>query len=75
MLRVTSGMRDGKDQHGIAFGSKMYAAKTGGSVPSPTVPSTITCTGITANKALVDAGAGHQQQLGLFRPDSQQNPL
>ena len=31
MLEVTSGMRDGKDQHGIAFGSKMHVAKTGGS--------------------------------------------
>jgi subtilase-type serine protease len=31
MLGVTSGIRDGKDQHGIAFGSQMQVAKTGGS--------------------------------------------
>ena len=27
MLGVTSGMRDGKEQHGIAFGSKMYCCQ------------------------------------------------
>src|SRR4051794_23002823 len=41
MLGVTSGIRDGKDQHGIAFGSNMYVAKTGGGgsqTPRPLPP-------------------------------------
>ncbi|MET8312172.1 S8 family serine peptidase [Micromonospora sp. NPDC005173] len=57
MLGVTSGMRDGKDQHGIAFGSKMYVAKTGGSDTQSHGPFHDYVYWHTANKALVDAGA------------------
>lgn len=57
MLGVTSGIRDGKDQHGIAFGSKMYVAKTGGSDTQSHGPFHDYVYWYTANKALVDAGA------------------
>ena len=57
MLGVTSGMRDEKDQHGIAFGSKMYVAKTGGSDTQSHGPFHDYVYWYTANKALVDAGA------------------
>ena len=57
MLGVTSGIRDGKEQHGIAFGSKMYAAKTGGSDTQSHGPFHDYVYWYTANKALVDAGA------------------
>jgi autotransporter-associated beta strand protein len=57
MLGVTSGMRDGRDQHGIAFGSKMAVAKTGGSDAQSHGPFHDYVYWSTANKALVDAGA------------------
>jgi subtilase-type serine protease len=57
MLGVTSGIRDGKDQHGIAFGSNMYVAKTGGSDTQSHGPFHDYVYWHTANKALVDAGA------------------
>ena len=57
MLGVTSGMRDSKEQHGIAFGSRMYAAKTGGSDTQSHGPFHDYVYWYTANKALVDAGA------------------
>lgn len=57
MLGVSSGIRDGKDQHGIAFGSMMYVAKTGGSDTQSHGPFHDYVYWYTANKALVDAGA------------------
>ncbi|MFD0782471.1 S8 family serine peptidase [Micromonospora azadirachtae] len=57
MLGVTSGIRDGKDQHGIVFGSTMYVAKTGGSDTQSHGPFHDYVYWHTANKALVDAGA------------------
>ena len=57
MLGVTSGIRDGKAQHGIAFGSKMVVAKTGGSDTQSHGPFHDYVYWYTANKALVDAGA------------------
>ncbi|MBO1329832.1 S8 family serine peptidase [Streptomyces sp. VRA16 Mangrove soil] len=57
MLGVTSGIRDGKEQHGIAFGSKMYVAKTSGSDTQSHGPFHDYVYWYTANKALVDAGA------------------
>ena len=57
MLGVSSGIRDGKEQHGIAFGSKMYVAKTGGSDTQSHGPFHDYVYWYTANKALVDAGA------------------
>ena len=57
MLGVTSGIRDDKDQHGIAFASKMYVAKTGGSDSQSHGPFHDYVYWYTANKALVDAGA------------------
>lgn len=57
MLGVISGLRDGKDQHGIAFGSKIYVAKTGGSDTQSHGPFHDYVYWYTANKALVDAGA------------------
>ncbi|RKN15676.1 hypothetical protein D7147_24700 [Micromonospora musae] len=57
MLGVTSGIRDDKDQHGIAFGSVMYVAKTGGSDTQSHGPFHDYVYWHTANKALVDAGA------------------
>lgn len=57
MLGVTSGIRDGKNQHGIAFGSMMYVAKTGGSDGQSHGPFHDYAYWYTANKALVDAGA------------------
>ena len=57
MLGVTSGIRDGKEQHGIAFGSKIYVAKTGGSDNQSHGPFHDYVYWHTANKALVDAGA------------------
>ncbi|SCF17848.1 autotransporter-associated beta strand repeat-containing protein [Micromonospora coriariae] len=57
MLGVTSGIRDGKDQHGIVFGSKMYVARTGGSDTQSHGPFHDYVYWRTANKALVDAGA------------------
>ncbi len=57
MLGVTSGIRDGKDQHGIAFGSNMFVAKTGGSDSQSHGPFHDYVYWRTANKALVDAGA------------------
>ncbi|MGX1668110.1 S8 family serine peptidase [Streptomyces sp. NPDC055400] len=57
MLGVTSGIRDGKGQHGIASGATMYAAKTGGSDTQSHGPFHDYVYWYTANKALVDAGA------------------
>lgn len=57
MLGVTSGIRDGKNQHGIAFGSMMQVAKTGGSDTQSHGPFHDYVYWYTANKALVDAGA------------------
>jgi autotransporter-associated beta strand protein len=58
MLGVTSGKRDGIDQQqGIAFGSKMFVAKTGGSDTQSHGPFHDYVYWYTANKALVDAGA------------------
>ncbi|MEV4794586.1 S8 family serine peptidase [Asanoa sp. NPDC049475] len=57
MLGVTSGIRDGKEQHGIAFGATMYVAKTGGSDTQSHGPFHDYVYWYTANKALVDAGA------------------
>jgi autotransporter-associated beta strand protein len=57
MLGVTSGIRDGKEQHGIAFGSKMFNAYTGGSDSQSHGPFHDYVFWYTANKALVDAGA------------------
>ncbi|MFC3499976.1 S8 family serine peptidase [Micromonospora krabiensis] len=57
MLGVTSGIRDVKDQHGIAFGSTMYVAMTGGSDTQSHGPFHDYVYWHTANKALVDAGA------------------
>ncbi|MEU4681022.1 S8 family serine peptidase [Micromonospora sp. NPDC023737] len=57
MLGVTSGIRDGKEQHGIVFGSTMYVAKTGGSDTQSHGPFHDYVYWHTANKALVDAGA------------------
>ncbi|MGC4806125.1 S8 family serine peptidase [Micromonospora sp. DT233] len=57
MLGVTSGIRDVKDQHGIAFGSKMYVAMTGGSDTQSHGPFHDYVYWRTANEALVDAGA------------------
>ncbi|MFF5182023.1 S8 family serine peptidase [Micromonospora sp. NPDC000316] len=57
MLGVTSGIRDGKEQHGIAFGSKMYVAMTGGSDTQSHGPFHDYVYWHTANRALVDAGA------------------
>lgn len=57
MLGVTSGMRDGLQQHGIAFASMMYVAKTGGSDTQSHGPFHDYVYWYTANKALVDAGA------------------
>ncbi|MCQ4214239.1 S8 family serine peptidase [Streptomyces longispororuber] len=57
MLGVTSGIRDGKEQHGIASGSTMYVAQTGGSDTQSHGPFHDYVYWYTANKALVDAGA------------------
>ncbi|GAA5186077.1 hypothetical protein GCM10023322_31520 [Rugosimonospora acidiphila] len=57
MLGVISGKRDGKDQHGIAFGAKIYAAKTGGSDNMSHGPFHDYLYFHTGHKALVDAGA------------------
>lgn len=57
MLGVISGIRDGKSQHGIAFGANIYAAKTGGSDSQSHGPFHDYVYWYTANKALVDAGA------------------
>ncbi|MFD6177548.1 MULTISPECIES: S8 family serine peptidase [unclassified Isoptericola] len=57
MLGVTSGLRDGKEQHGISFGSTMAVAKTGGSDSQSHGPFHDYVYWSTANKALVDAGA------------------
>lgn len=57
MLGVTSGIRDGQAQHGIAFGSMMVVAKTGGSDTQSHGPFHDYVYWYTANKALVDAGA------------------
>jgi autotransporter-associated beta strand protein len=57
MLGVTSGLRDGKEQHGIAFGSNMFVAKTSGSDSQSHGPFHDYVYWHTANKALVDAGA------------------
>jgi autotransporter-associated beta strand protein len=58
MLGVASGKRDGLgQQHGIAFGSKMVVAKTGGSDSQSHGPFHDYVYWYTANKALVDAGA------------------
>jgi autotransporter-associated beta strand protein len=57
MLGVTSGIRDGLAQHGIAFASKMVVAKTGGSDTQSHGPYHDYVYWYTANKALVDAGA------------------
>ena len=58
MLGVTSGMRDGiGQQQGIAFGSTMVVAKTGGSDTQSHGPFHDYVYWYTANKALVDAGA------------------
>jgi len=57
MLGIISGLRDGISQHGIAFGSTIYAAKTGGSDSQSHGPFHDYVYWYTANKALVDAGA------------------
>jgi len=58
MLGVASGKRDGLgQQQGIAFGSKMVVAKTGGSDSQSHGPFHDYVYWYTANKALVDAGA------------------
>ena len=57
MLGVTSAIRDGVAQQGIAFGSMMYVAKTGGSDTQSHGPFHDYVYWYTANKALVDAGA------------------
>ncbi|MEF3404907.1 S8 family serine peptidase [Agromyces sp. CCNWLW203] len=57
MLGVTSGIRDGIEQHGIAFGSRMEVAKTGGSDSQSHGPFHDYVYWSTANKALVDSGA------------------
>lgn len=57
MLGVTSGIRDGVAQHGIAFASKMMVARTGGSDTQSHGPFHDYVYWYTANKALVDAGA------------------
>ena len=58
MLGVTSAKRDGLSaQQGIAFGSTMYVAKTGGSDTQSHGPFHDYVYWYTANKALVDAGA------------------
>jgi subtilase-type serine protease len=57
MLGVTSGIRDGIQQHGIAFASTMVVAKTGGSDSQSHGPFHDYVYWYTANKALVDAGA------------------
>jgi subtilase-type serine protease len=57
MLGVTSGIRDGKQQHGIAFGSDMFVARTGGSDSQSHGPFHDYVYWYTANKALVDAGS------------------
>ncbi|SNS60256.1 subtilase-type serine protease [Asanoa hainanensis] len=57
MLGVTSGIRDGKEQHGIAIGPTMYVAKTGGSDTQSHGPFHDYVYWHTANKALVAAGA------------------
>jgi subtilase-type serine protease len=57
MLGVSSGIRDGLQQHGIAFASMMYVAKTGGSDTQSHGPFHDYVYWYTANKALVDAGA------------------
>ncbi|WHY88199.1 S8 family serine peptidase [Neobacillus novalis] len=57
MLGIISGIRDGKGMHGIAFGSKIYAAKTGGSDSQSHGPFHDYVYWYTANKAMVDAGA------------------
>ena len=66
MLGVTSGIRDGKDQHGIAFGSKMQVAKTGGSDTQSHGPFHDYVYWHTANKALVDAGARSSTAVGAL---------
>jgi autotransporter-associated beta strand protein len=57
MLGVISGKRDGKEQHGIAFGSKIFDAKTGGSDTMSHGPFHDYVYFHTGTKALVDAGA------------------
>lgn len=57
VLGLTSGIRDGKEQHGITFASTMYNAKTGGSDSQSHGPFHDYVYWYTANKALVDAGA------------------
>ena len=83
MLGVTSGIRDGKDQHGIAFASKMYVAKTGGSDTQSHGPFHDYVYWYVANKALVDAGAqvinsswgSYVQTLNRSRFDGSGNDL
>ncbi|MFF2449776.1 S8 family serine peptidase [Neobacillus sp. NPDC058068] len=83
MLGVISGIRDGKDMHGIAFGSKVYAAKTGGSDSQSHGPFHDYVYWYTANKALVDAGAqvinsswgSYVQTLDRTRYDGSGNDL
>jgi subtilase-type serine protease len=57
MLGVTSATRDGNNMHGIAFGSEMYNAWTGGSDSQSHGPFHDYVYWYTANKAFVDAGA------------------
>src|SRR4029434_3875745 len=58
MIRYTSGMRDSIGQHhGIAFGSTIYVAKTGGSDSQSHGPFHDYVYLYTAHKSLVDAGA------------------
>ncbi|MEV4624264.1 S8 family serine peptidase [Asanoa sp. NPDC049573] len=83
MLGVTSGIRDGKEQHGIAFGAKIYVAKTGGSDTQSHGPFHDYVYWHTANKALVDAGAqvinsswgSYVQTLDRARFDGRGNDL
>ncbi|MFB7108566.1 S8 family serine peptidase [Streptomyces sp. NPDC056291] len=57
MLGVVSGKRDGIEQHGIAFGSNIHAARTGGSDSMSHGPFHDYVYFHTGHKALVDAGA------------------
>jgi subtilase-type serine protease len=76
MLGVTSGIRDGIEQHGIAFGSKMEVAKTGGSDSQSHGPFHDYRVLVHSEQGARRCGRrGHQQQLGLVRPDHRPNAL
>ena len=83
MLGVTSATRDGNAQHGIAFASMMYVARTGGSDTQSHGPFHDYVYWYTANKALVDAGVkvinsswgSYVQTLNRTRYDGSGNDL